>query len=81
MVIDELCQNESEILLKENPDSEPDKRDTFYEFDSDDETCSTTDVESEVMEFLRSAKSLECLDKFSKVKQLFYTMIASSTLV
>ena len=71
MVIDELRQNENEIVLEEKPDAEPDKSDSFYEFDSGDETCTTTDVEREVMEFLRSAKSLECLDKFPKVKQLF----------
>ena len=72
MVVDELRQDESEIVLEEKPDSEPDdKRESFYEFDSGDEMCSTTDVESEVMEFLRSAKSLECFDKFPKVKQLF----------
>ena len=72
MVVDELRQDESEIVLEEKPDSEPDdKRELFYEFDSDDETCSTTDMESEVMEFLRSAKSLECFDKFPRVKRLF----------
>ena len=32
---------------------------------------STTDIETEVMEFLRSAKSLECFDKFPMVKRLF----------
>ena len=69
MVVDELHQDESEIVLEEKPDSEPDdKRESFYEFDSGDETCSTTDIESELMEFLRSAKSLECFDRFPKVK-------------
>ena len=72
MVVDELRQDESETVLVEKPDSEPDdKRESFYEFDSGDEMCSTTDIETEVMEFLRSAKSLECFDKFPKVKRLF----------
>ena len=84
MVVDELRQDESKIVLEEKPDSEPDdKRESFYEFNSGDEMCSTTDVESEVMEFLRSTKSLECFDKFLKVKRLFMkfsTMIPSSAL-
>ena len=72
MIVDELRQDESEIVLEQKPDSESDdKRESFYEFDSGDEMCSMTDVESEAMEFLRSAKSLECFDKFPKVKQLF----------
>ena len=72
MVVDELRQDESDIVLEEKPNSEPDdKRESFYEFDSGDETCSTTDIESELMEFLRSAKSLECFDRFPKVKRLF----------
>ena len=71
MVVDELCQDENDVVLDEKPDSEPDdKRESFYEIDSDDETCPSADVESEVMEFLRSAKSLECLGKFPKVKRL-----------
>ena len=37
------------------------KGNPFYEFDSGDEMCSTTDMESEVMKFLRSAKSLDAL--------------------
>ena len=72
MVIDELHRNENEIVLEEKPDSEPDDRgEAFYELDSGDDLCATTDVESEVMEFLSSAKSLECLAKFPKIKQLF----------
>lgn len=72
MVIDELLRNENEIVLEEKPNSEPhDKWESFYGFDSGDDLCATTDVESEVMEFLRSAKSLECLTKFPKIKQLF----------
>ena len=69
MVVDELCQDESEMVLEEKPDQEPDdKRESFYEFYSGDEMCSTTGMESKVKEFLGSAKSLECFDKFPKVK-------------
>jgi len=64
MVVDELHQDKNEVILEEKPDSEPDdKRESFYEFDSDEE-MSTPDVESEFMEFLRTTKSLECFSKF-----------------
>ena len=37
MVVDELRQDESEMVLEEKPDREPDdKRESFYEFDSGD---------------------------------------------
>ena len=59
--------DENEIVVEEKPDSQhdhDDNKESFYEFDSDDNTCCSSDMESEVMEFLRSAKSLECFDKF-----------------
>jgi len=46
---------DSELVTKGNPSKE----------------MSTADVESKFMEFLRTAKSLECFSKFSKVKRLF----------
>ena len=53
MVVDELRQDENEVILEEKPDSEPgEKRESFYEFDSDEEMA-TADVESEFMEFFK----------------------------
>ena len=52
MVVDELHQHETEIVLEEKSDSEPEeKKESLYEFDSSDEASYTADVESEVMEF------------------------------
>ena len=42
----------------------------FYEFDTDDEPTED-DVESEAAEYFKNAKSLDCLSKYPKIRQLF----------
>ena len=74
MIIDEIGLHESAsqvVIEKEHPTHAQNKRkDSFYEFDTNEEGISD-DVETEAMEFLRNAKTLQCLGKYPKVKQLF----------
>lgn len=74
MMIDELRALDSvtvtgdELSTSQNHEK---KRD-FYEFDTDDDEPTAEDnAESEAAEYFRSAKSLDCLNKYPKVKQLF----------
>ena len=74
MIIDELRLHESAsqvVIEEEHATHAQNKRmDSFYEFDTDEEGISD-DVETEAMEFLRNAKTIQCLGKYLKVKQLF----------
>ena len=74
MIIDEIGLHESAsqvVIEKEHPTHAQNKRkDSFYEFDTNEEGISD-DVETEAMEFLRNVKTLQCLGKYPKVKQLF----------
>ena len=73
MMIDELRALDSvtvtgdELSTSQNDEK---KRD-FYEFDTDDDEPTEDNAESEAAEYFRSAKSLDCLGKYPKVKQLF----------
>ena len=72
--IDELRFHESasQVIIEEEHAThvQNKRKDSFYEFDTDEEAISD-DVETEAMEFLRNAKTLQCLEKYPKVKQLF----------
>ena len=73
MIIDELHLHvrASEVVIEEDHITQAQKnRKDFYEFDSEDEDTSD-DVGAEAMEFLRNAKTLECLEKYPKIKELF----------
>ena len=74
IMIDELYLHESasEVVIEEEHATQAqNKRKDFYEFDTEDEDGTSDDVGTEAMEFLRNAKTLECLEKYPKVKQLF----------
>ena len=73
MLLDEMRLLEDDVIIEstvvEAKDKEK-KRD-FYEFESDDDDQSANSTESEVMEYLSNAKTLECLHKHPKIKRLF----------
>ena len=67
-----LHESASEVIIEEEHATQAqNKRKDFYEFDTEDEDGTSDDVGTEAMEFLRNAKTLECLEKYPKVKQLF----------
>ena len=47
------------------------KKNDFYEFDTGDDEITADDVESEAVEYFKNAKTLECLSRYPKIKQLF----------
>ena len=48
------------------------RKDYFYDFSSDDEGSTSTDsVEVEAVNYLRTAKELDCLHKYLIIKSLF----------
>ena len=48
--------------------TQQEKKTDFYEFYTDDDEPKEDDVESEVAEYFKNAKSLECLDKYPKIR-------------
>ena len=75
MLMEELRTLGSDISIKENGQSnesatQQEKKTDFYEFDTDDDKPED-DLESEVAEYFKNAKSLECLDKYPKIRRLF----------
>ena len=77
MMMDELRALESDITIEENGRSDKsttqqkEKKTDFYEFDTDDDESKEDDLESEVAEYFKNAKSLNCLDKYPKTRRLF----------
>ena len=75
MMVDELRLLESDTLTEDDgsgPSGTQDKeKNIFYEFDTDDDKITADDVESEVVEYFKNAKTLECLSRYPKIKQLF----------
>lgn len=76
MMVDESHLLQSNTLTKEGDRSGSsgtqgkEKKKEFYEFDTGDDEI-TADVESEAVEYFKNAKTLECLSKYPKIKQLF----------
>ena len=69
IMIDELYlhKSASEIVIEEEHVTQAqNKRKDFYEFDTEDEDGTSDDVGTEAMEFLRNAKTPECLEKYPK---------------
>jgi len=77
MMVDELRLLKSDTLTEEDDRSGQsgtqgkEKKKDFYDFDNDDDEITADDVESEAVEYLKNAKTLECLSKYPKIKQLF----------
>ena len=76
MMIDELRALESVTVIEEdrtslNTTQHNEKKRDFYEFDTDDDEQTEDDVENEAVEYFKNAKSLDCLSKYPKIKQLF----------
>ena len=74
MMVDELRLLESNALTEVDDSSSSgthEKKSDFYEFDTDDDEITADDVESETVEYFKNAKTLECLSKYPKIKQLF----------
>jgi len=73
MMIDELRALDSVTVTRDelSTSQNDEKKRDFYEFDTDDDEPTEDNAESEAAEYFRSAKSLDCLGKYPKVKQLF----------
>jgi len=73
MMIDELFALDSVTVTGDewSTSQNDEKKRDFYEFDTDDDEPTEDNAESEAAEYFRSVKSLDCLDKYPKVKQLF----------
>ena len=77
MMIDELHALESVTVSEEdgrsglNTTQHNEKKRDFYEFDTDDDEQTEDDVENEAVAYFKNAKSLDCLSKYPKIKQLF----------
>ena len=75
-LMEELYTLERDIAIEENSRSDEsatqqEKKTDFYEFDTNDDKPEEDDLESEVAEYFKNAKSLECLDKYPKIRRLF----------
>ena len=73
MIIDELHLHvrASEVVIEEEHITQAQKnRKESYEFDTEDKDTSD-DVGAKAMELLRNAKTVECLEKYPKIKGLF----------
>lgn len=74
MMMEELRTLESDITIEENSRSDESgnqqKKTDFYKFDTDDEP-EEDNLESEVADYFKNTKSLDCLDKYPKIRQLF----------
>ena len=83
MMVNELCLLESDTLAEDDRGGpsgtqSKEKKRHFYEFNTDNDELTADDVEHEAVEY---AKTLECLSKYPKIKQLFLkysVMIPSS---
>jgi len=76
MLMEELYTLESNISIEQNLRSDEnatqqEKKTDFYEFNTDDDEPEEDYLESEVAEYFKNAKSLECLDKYPKIRRLF----------
>ena len=66
-----------DVTETENPVQQPEsqasssKKDHFYDFDSNEDSTAPNVIESEVNDYFSNAKQYECLNKYSKVKELF----------
>lgn len=73
MMIDELRDLESVAITGDdlNAATQDEKKRDFYDFDTEDDEPTEDVVENEAAEYFRNAKSLDCLCKYPKIKQLF----------
>ena len=54
-----------------NTTQNKEKKGDFYEFDTDNDEPTEDNTENEAAEYFRNAKSLDSLNKYPKIKQLF----------
>ena len=76
MMVDELSFLKSDTLTEDDGSGPSgtqgkEKKNDFYEFDTGDDEIAADDVESEAVEYFKNAKTLECLSRYPKIKQLF----------
>ena len=77
MMVDELPFLKSDTLTEDDGSGPSgtqgkEKKNDFYEFDTGDDEITADDVESEAVEYFKNAKTLECLSRYPKIKQLFF---------
>ena len=73
MLVEELRTLESDISIEQNARSDEsatqeEKKTDFYEFNTDDDEPEEDYLESEVIEYFKNVKNLECLDKYPKIR-------------
>ena len=73
MMIDELYALESVAITGDdlNATTQNEKKRVFYDFDTEDDDPTEDNAENKAPECFRNAKGLDCLCKYSKIKQLF----------
>lgn len=73
MMIEEMRALESVAIAGDdlNTTQNKEKKGDFYEFDTDNDEPTEDNIENEAAEYFRSAKSLDSLNKYPKIKQLF----------
>ena len=76
MMVDELPFLKSDTLTEDDGSGPSgtqgkEKQNDFYEFDTGNDEITADDVESEAVEYFKNAKTLECLSRYPKIKQLF----------
>ena len=73
MMIEEMCALESVAIAGDDliTTQNKEKKGDFYEFDTDDDEPTEDNTENEAAEYFKSTKSLDSLNKYPKIEQLF----------
>ncbi|MGH0120444.1 UNVERIFIED_CONTAM: hypothetical protein FKN15_054780 [Acipenser sinensis] len=69
MLLEECHLYQSTSANAQSPQTKPQKEQDFFDFEEADDQ-DTNSIETDVIDYLKSAKSMECLHKFPMIKKI-----------